>query len=158
MPHQLEDLGSPLRVALECLQRRDLHDRDLVARELIAREQLAHLDLDKLEQLGVVDHVGLVEGDDDRRHFHLAGEQDVLAGLRHRAIGGRDDQDRAVHLGGAGDHVLDVVGMPRAVDVRVVTVSVSYSTCEVLMVIPRCRSSGALSIELKSRTSVLETP
>src|SRR2546422_3018615 len=52
----------------------------------------------KLEQLRVVDHVGLVEGDDDRRHLHLAGEQDVLAGLRHRAVGGRDDQDRAVHL------------------------------------------------------------
>src|SRR5207247_4115076 len=41
---------------------------------------------------------------------------------RHRAVRGRNDQDRAVHLGGAGDHVLDVVGVARAVDVRVVTV------------------------------------
>ena len=55
-------------------------------------------------------------------HADLAGEQDVLAGLRHRAVGGRDHQDRAVHLGGAGDHVLDVVGVARAVDVRVVAV------------------------------------
>src|SRR5262249_56928520 len=30
-----------------------------------------------------------------------------------------DDQDRAVHLRGAGDHVLDVVGVTGAVDVRV---------------------------------------
>jgi hypothetical protein len=52
----------------------------------------------------------------------LAGEQDVLARLGHRAVGGRDDEDRAVHLGGARDHVLDVVGVTRAVDVRVVTV------------------------------------
>ena len=52
----------------------------------------------------------------------LAGEQDVLARLRHRAVGGRDDEDRAVHLGGARDHVLDVVGVARAVDVRVVPV------------------------------------
>ena len=36
--------------------------------------------------------------------------------------GARDHQDRAVHLGRAGDHVLDVVGVPRAVDVRVVAV------------------------------------
>jgi hypothetical protein len=44
----------------------------------------------------------------------------VLARLRHRAVGGGDDQDRAVHLRRAGDHVLDVVGVARAVDVRVV--------------------------------------
>ena len=50
------------------------------------------------------------------------GEQDVLAGLRHRAVGGRDDEDRAVHLGGARDHVLDVVGVTGAVDVGVVPV------------------------------------
>ena len=31
-----------------------------------------------------------------------------------------DHEDRAVHLGGAGDHVLDVVGVTGAVDVRVV--------------------------------------
>ena len=34
----------------------------------------------------------------------------------------RDHQDRAVHLGGAGDHVLDVVGVAGAVDVGVVAV------------------------------------
>ena len=44
----------------------------------------------------------------------------MLAGLGHGAVGGRDDEDRAVHLGGAGDHVLHVVGVPGAVDVGVV--------------------------------------
>ena len=99
--HQLEDLRRPLGVALERLQRRDLDDRDVVAGELVLREQLADLELDELEQLGVVDHVGLVERDDDGRHLDLAGEQDVLARLRHRAVGGRHDEDRAVHLRGA---------------------------------------------------------
>ena len=33
---------------------------------------------------------------------------------------GRDDKDRAVHLGGTGDHVLHIVGVTRAIDVRVV--------------------------------------
>ncbi len=47
---------------------------------------------------------------------------DVLAGLGHRAVVGGDDQDGAVHLGGAGNHVLDVVGVAGAVDVRVVAV------------------------------------
>jgi len=44
----------------------------------------------------------------------------VLTGLRHRAVGGGDHEDRAVHLSRTGDHVLDVVGVTRAVDVRVV--------------------------------------
>ena len=113
MPH----LG---RLVLERHQRRALDDRNVVAGELVARKQLAHLELDELEQLRIVDHVDLVEIDDERRHADLAGEQDVLARLRHRAVGGRDDQDRAVHLRGAGDHVLHVVGVAGAVDVRVV--------------------------------------
>ena len=35
-------------------------------------------------------------------------------------VGGGHDQDGAVHLGGAGDHVLDVVGVAGAVHVGVV--------------------------------------
>ena len=69
----------------------------------------------------------LVQEDDDVRHADLTGEQHVLARLGHRAVRRGDHEDRAVHLGGAGDHVLHVVGVARAVDVRVVTGSVSYS-------------------------------
>jgi len=50
------------------------------------------------------------------------GQQNVLAGLRHGTVVGAHDQDRGVHLGGARDHVLDVVGMPWTVDVRVVAI------------------------------------
>ncbi len=88
--------------------------------EVVLVEQVLDLLLDQLDQLLVVDHVDLVEEDDHVGHVHLAGEQDVLARLRHRAVGGRDHEDRAVHLRGAGDHVLDVVGVPGAVDVGVV--------------------------------------
>ena len=109
-------------VTLERLERGAPDDRGVVARELVLGEQLADFHLDELEQLGVVDHVALVQVDDDVGDADLAGEQDVLAGLGHGAVGGGDDQDRAVHLGGARDHVLDVVGVARAVDVRVVTV------------------------------------
>ncbi len=109
-------------VALERLQRRAADDRGVLARVVVLVEQVLDLLLDELEDLLVVDHVDLVEEDDDVGHVDLTGEQDVLAGLGHRAVVGRDDQDRAVHLRGAGDHVLDVVGVARAVDVRVVAV------------------------------------
>ena len=44
----------------------------------------------------------------------------MLLGLGHDAVGGGDDEDRTVHLGGAGNHVLDEVSVARAVDVGVV--------------------------------------
>ena len=44
----------------------------------------------------------------------------MLAGLRHGAVGGRNHKDRAVHLRGAGDHVLHIVGVAGAVNVRIV--------------------------------------
>jgi hypothetical protein len=109
-------------VALERLQRRALDDRRVVAREVVLRQQLAHFHLHQLEQLRIVDHVGLVQVHDDVGHAHLARQQDVLARLRHRAVGRRAHQDRAVHLRRTRDHVLHVVGVPGAVDVRVVAV------------------------------------
>ena len=118
--HQLDDLLDGTGVAVEGLERAHSYDRHVVAGELVFREQLPHLELDEVEELLVVDGVHLVERDHDRRYAHLAGEQHVLARLGHRAVGGGHDEDGAVDLGRARDHVLDVVGVPGHVDVRVV--------------------------------------
>jgi hypothetical protein len=89
----------------------------------------------------------LVQEHDDVRHAHLAGQQDVLARLRHRAVSGRHHQDRAVHLRRTRDHVLHVVGVPGAVHVRVVALRRSRTPrARVEIVMPRAFSSGALSI------------
>ncbi len=112
-----------LRVApLQRRQRRAPHNREVVARKLIARQQLAHLQLDQIQQLRVVHHVDLVHVHHQRRHPHLARQQNVLARLRHRPVRRRDHQDRAIHLRRPGDHVLDVVGMPRTIDMRIMPV------------------------------------
>ena len=97
-------------------------DRDVVAGEVVFGEQFAHFHFDQFQQFCVVDHVAFVHEDDDVGYANLARQQDVFAGLRHRAVSGGDHQDRAVHLRGAGDHVLDVVGVARAVNVGVVAV------------------------------------
>ena len=119
--HELPNLLLPLLVALQGLQSGAADDRGVVARELVAVEQLANFHLDELDELLVVDHVALVQEDHDVGHAHLTGEQDVLAGLGHGAVGSSDNQDGAVHLGRTGDHVLHVVGVTGAVDVSVVT-------------------------------------
>ena len=123
--HQLEDALGRVRlprVALQRLERRAADDRRVVAVVVVLAQQLLNLDLDQLEHL-------LVSGSSMSTLFRnttiagmpdLTTEQDVLARLRHRAVGRRHDQDRAVHLRRARDHVLDVVGVAGAVDVRVV--------------------------------------
>src|SRR3546814_5472118 len=55
---------------------RTLDDRGVVTGEVVLGQQLAHFHFDQLEQLFVVDHVGLVQEHDDVRHAHLAREQD----------------------------------------------------------------------------------
>ena len=44
----------------------------------------------------------------------------MLPGLGHRSIIGCDDEDCSIHLGGAGDHVLNVICVAGGVNVSVV--------------------------------------
>ena len=45
----------------------------------------------------------------------------MLTGLLHRTVGCCNNEDCAVHLSSAGDHVLDIVGVAGAVNVCIVT-------------------------------------
>jgi hypothetical protein len=120
--HLLSGFVAARRLRVQGLEGRTTHHGHVIARELVVAQQLTDLHLDEVEQLVVIDLIALVEEDDDGRNADLATEEDVLLGLRHRAVVGRHNQDRAVHLGRAGDHVLDVVGVAGAVDVRIVAV------------------------------------
>lgn len=73
----------------------NMDDRAVIAGEVVLVEQFADFHLDELKQLGVVDEVDLVQGDDDVGHTDLTGEQHMLAGLGHGAVGRGHDEDRA---------------------------------------------------------------
>src|SRR5699024_6197553 len=123
--HGFDELDHGLRavfafVAFQRLERAADDNRRVVAGEFVFVEQFANFHLDQFEQLFVVDHVGLVQEHDNERDADLARQQDVFTRLRHGAVGGGAHQNGAVHLRGTGDHVLDVVGVTGAVDVRVV--------------------------------------
>ena len=124
--HQLLDAGilgsgGIAGIRHQGVQGGTLDDGQIVAGELVGAQQLADFHLHQLQQLLVVHLVALVQEDNDGGHAHLAGQQDVLTGLRHGTVGGGDNQDRAVHLRGARDHVLDIVGVARAVNVGIMT-------------------------------------
>ena len=46
----------------------------------------------------------------------------MLVGLGHGTVGCCYYEDSSVHLGGTGNHVLHVVGVARAIDMRIVTI------------------------------------
>ena len=56
-------------------------DRHFIAGEVVGAQEFAHFQLDQFEELGIVHHIALVQEDDNARHFDLAGEENVLAGL-----------------------------------------------------------------------------
>src|ERR1039457_3617231 len=107
-------------VAFEGFKGGTFDDWNVVAGEVVAGEQLADFEFYEFEQFGVIYHVGLVEKYYHIRYADLTGEQDVLTSLGHGTVSGGYDQDRSVHLGSAGDHVFDVVGVTWTVDMGVV--------------------------------------
>ena len=155
--NELPDTLHGFGVARECFESADPDNGGVVAREAVAVEQLADFHLDELEEFLVVRHIDLVQRDDDGRDIFLAGQEDVFAGLGHRPVGGGYHQNCPVHLGGAGDHVLDVVGVARAVDVGVVAVlglvldvgdgdAASHFLRALLLVFERVRPSGSSAL------------
>ncbi len=124
--HQLLDAGvlgsgSVGALADQGVQSGTLDDGDVVAGELVEAQSLADFHLHQLQQLLIVHLITLVQEHNDGGHAYLTGQQDVLLGLGHGAVSGSDDQDRAIHLGSTGNHVLDIVGVARAVNVSIVT-------------------------------------
>ncbi len=56
----------------------------------------------------------------------------MLTGLWHRAVSRGNNQDSAIHLSSASNHVLDIVSMTWAVNVRIVAVcGVVFNVCSV---------------------------
>ncbi|GBE59558.1 ISxac3 transposase, putative [Babesia ovata] len=108
--------------AVQRLHCASLDDRSSVSIVSVLTEELPDLQLDQLQELRVFQHVELVQEHNKSWHSDLFGEQHVLFGLGHWPIYAGDDQDGAVHLCCARNHVLHVVCVAGAVHVPVVPV------------------------------------
>src|SRR5579872_3104831 len=85
--HQGINLRFPLGLAIQSTQRRQTNHRHIVAGKLVRLQQLSNFELNQIQQLGIIHRVTFIQRDDDVRHAHLASQQNVLARLRHGAVG-----------------------------------------------------------------------
>ena len=119
--HQFHDLCFVFGVAFQSFQSGASDYGDVIAGEVIGAQQFANFHFYQFQQLFVVNHVNLVQEYNHSGNAYLASQQDVLTGLGHGAVSSGYYQDCAVHLSSAGDHVLYIVSMARAVNVCIVT-------------------------------------
>lgn len=140
--HELINLLNT-NVGLTVLERAESgteNDGSLVTLEAVRGKKLTHLHLDKLQHLLVLNSVDLVDEDDNSLDTNLTGEEQVLTGLGHLSVGSGDDDDGTIHGSSTGNHVLDVIGVTRTVDVGVVT--------SVGLVLDVCSGNGDTTLPL----------
>ena len=121
--HQLHDFFFPFRVTVKSTQSRTTDDRSVVTIVAIGRKKLSHFHFYKFEHLFVVNHIAFVQENNDTRNVYLASQKNVFTSLGHGTIGSSHYNDSTVHLSSTGNHVLHIVGVTRAVNVSIVTIS-----------------------------------
>ena len=80
-----------------------------------------NLHLYELKHLLIVNHIALVQENNQTRYVYLTCKKYVLTCLWHRTICSSTNQDSTIHLSSTSNHVLYIVSVSRTVNVCIVT-------------------------------------
>ncbi|KRK31325.1 hypothetical protein Q777_GL002208 [Lacticaseibacillus rhamnosus DSM 20021 = JCM 1136 = NBRC 3425] len=118
--HQFHDNLFLFRIAFKCFQGRTAENRNIITRIIVFAEQFPNFHFNQVDQFWIINQVSLVQENNDVINTNLTRQQNMFTCLWHWAISCSNDQNRTVHLGSTGDHVLNVVSMPWRINMCVV--------------------------------------
>ena len=121
--HKFHNLSNPRRISIESTKSRTTDDRSIIAIVVIETEKLTHIHFYEFKHFLVFNEVTLVQEHNDTRNVYLTSKKHMLTSLGHRTISSSNYDDSTVHLSSTRYHVLNVVGVTRAVYVCIVTIS-----------------------------------
>ncbi len=107
------------------------------------------LHLNELKHLLIVNHIALVQENNQARNVYLTCKKYVLTCLWHRTISSSTNQDCTIHLSSTSNHVLYIVSVSRTVNVCIVTL------CCLILDVSRVDSDTTLFL-LRSIINLIE--
>ena len=120
--HKFHNFLFPLWFAIQSTESRTADDRRIFF-EFIESKKFTHFHFNEFEHFFIVNHIAFVQEYNKARNVYLTSEKDVLTSLRHRTISCSNYDDSTVHLSSTGNHVFNVIGVSRTVNVSIVACS-----------------------------------
>ena len=120
--HELHYRIYPLLYAVQSTKCRTTNNWSILLVTILLKN-LVNFHFNEVKHFLIVNHIALVQENNQTRYVYLTSEQYVLTSLWHRTISSSYNQDSTIHLCSTSNHVLYIVSVTRTVYVCIVTFS-----------------------------------
>ena len=129
--HELHYRVNPLLYAVQSTKCRTTNNWSILLVTILLKN-LVNFHFNEVKHFLIVNHIALVQENNQTRYVYLTSEQYVLTSLWHRTVSSSYNQDSTIHLSSTSYHVLYIVGVTWTVYVCIVTISCFvFNVCRV---------------------------